>query len=431
MNLRRRLVVSALAAPALLAGCKVRTINYFPVKSARVRFANFMLDSGPLDVFDGDTEVWSAVGFEGSTPYVDFDNVEKTFAVRVPDATTDLTSAKLALAGEQPYTYVAYGSLPSPQSILVPDPTTATGSGTMQIRLIDVSSGSSSIDIYITKPDVAVDENIGPNLAGLSSGSSTVSLRFEAGPMRVRATPNGSKALVYDSGSYEFAPDTTYDMMLYAIGSAALPQAMLIEVNATQARVPLPNTLGGVKLVNGAIDAGKVNGLSDGTEIISEVDYPGSSVYAIQTTVSHVYTFEKDATPGAAIATITRTPVSARDGTVLITGFPGAVQAIAFDDDNRLAGPGETRVRFLNGVADGSTFDVYVGDARQAQALAPRTVSAYFTIVPVSATVTFRDPASGTTLVTVESVALGEGRTTTVCVVGAAGALKSVVNNDR
>ena len=70
MNLRRRLVVTALAAPALLAGCKVRTINYFPVVAARVRFANLMLDSGARDVFEGEAEVWSAIGFDGTTRFL-------------------------------------------------------------------------------------------------------------------------------------------------------------------------------------------------------------------------------------------------------------------------------------------------------------------------------------------------------------------------
>ena len=189
MNLRRRLVVTALAAPALLAGCKVRTINYFPVVAARVRFANLMLDSGALDVFEGEAEVWSAIGFEGTTGFLEFDNNEKTFAVRVPDATTDLAATKLTLAGEQPYTLVAYGTLPSPQVFLAPDPTTAIGSGNFQIRLIDVSSGSTTVDIYITKPDVAIDDEVGPNFIGITSGSATVSLRFAA--LNLRAGHQG------------------------------------------------------------------------------------------------------------------------------------------------------------------------------------------------------------------------------------------------
>ena len=431
MNLRRRLVVTALAAPALLAGCKVRTINYFPVVAARVRFANLMLDSGALDVFEGEAEVWSAIGFEGTTGFLEFDNNEKTFAVRVPDATTDLAATKLTLAGEQPYTLVAYGTLPSPQVFLAPDPTTAIGSGNFQIRLIDVSSGSTTVDIYITKPDVAIDDEVGPNFIGITSGSATVSLRFAAETLRIRMTPNGSKLVFYDSGAFAFQPDVSYDFLLYSIGSAGLPQGMLLEVNATEAKLPLANTLGGVKLVNGAIDSGETNAFLGDAIVMGNVEYPGYSVYAALAVGTQSFRFESENAAGTTIATLQHAPVSAMDSSILLVGFPGAVQAVAVADDNRITGPGETRVRVVNGVSDTASFDVYVGDTRLAQALAPRAASAYSTIVPVSATVTFRDPGSGTTLLTVDAVPLGEGRTTTVYAVGSAGALKSIVSLDR
>ena len=74
MNTRRRFIVALAAAPAALAGCKVRTINEFPTSHADVRFANVMIGATGLDVREGDTVVWSAIPFEGFTDYVEFEN---------------------------------------------------------------------------------------------------------------------------------------------------------------------------------------------------------------------------------------------------------------------------------------------------------------------------------------------------------------------
>ncbi len=52
MITRRRLLVSAAAAPLVLAGCKVRTINYFPVNPATVRFVSASVANGSGRVHD-------------------------------------------------------------------------------------------------------------------------------------------------------------------------------------------------------------------------------------------------------------------------------------------------------------------------------------------------------------------------------------------
>ena len=82
MNTRRRLIAAALASPVVLAACKVRTINEFPVTPADVRAVNLMLGSTGVDILDGDQVVFGALPFEAGTGYVEFDNERKTFVLR-------------------------------------------------------------------------------------------------------------------------------------------------------------------------------------------------------------------------------------------------------------------------------------------------------------------------------------------------------------
>ena len=90
MNTRRRLLAAALAAPVVLASCKVRTINYFPGTPARVRAVNVMLDSTAVDIVEGDSVVFGAIAFEVGTDYIELENTQRTFSLRFAGQPGDL-----------------------------------------------------------------------------------------------------------------------------------------------------------------------------------------------------------------------------------------------------------------------------------------------------------------------------------------------------
>lgn len=430
MNPRRRLLASALAAPLVLAGCKVRTINYFPVKPAFVRFVNVMLDDVVLEVIEGDTIYWTDVGFEGSTDFVEFANEQKTFRVRPVGTTEDYLSVTLALAGEQPYTLAAFGTAANGAVLLLPD-ARISGSGNVQFRLINLSFGGSSTDLYITEPGVEIDDQVSPNLVGVSAGSSTVSLRFAPGAWRIRATPNGSQTVVYDSGALDFPADTSTDLLIYTLGSASLFQMMILDVDGAGRRMVVPNALTAVKLVNAAVQTGAINAFYDGTKFVSDAAYPAASSYAFLPQGAHGLTVEAASVPGATIASVSRTFEPATDVSVLVVGLPGALQAIVLEDDNRSPVSGKTHVRFVNASSDAAAYDVYVGDARQVAGLAARTASGYFELDNGTYTVTFREPGSGAVVLTIAEADLGEGNVTTFYLTGVAGQLSSIRSTDR
>jgi hypothetical protein len=431
MNTRRRLIVAVLSAPVALAGCKVRTINDFPVSHARVRLANLMLGATGLDVREGDTVIWTAVPYEGSTDFVEFENKQKTFTIALSGTPpVDLANVTVTLAGEQPYTLFAYGTVEVPSGIMIPDTTTNPGSGKFQIRVVNVAGGLPSFDIYITAPDVPVDEHIGPNFANMSPGSASVALRFDAGTWRIRAALATSKSVVYDSGPVTFAEGANVDFALYAVGAATLPQGMRLDVDGST-RVVLASTVATVKFINAAIGTGSINAFIDGTKVIDTLPYPGASGYALSTAGTRNITIEPVITPGATVASLAANLPSARESTVLVYGSPGAVQAILLLDDNRQPAAGLARVRFVNGASDGKAYDVFVNDTRIVTALPAGTASGYTNFSAGTYTVTWRDPATGQIVVTLADQAMGEGRVLTMVVAGTTGQLAAFVTTDR
>lgn len=429
MITRRRLLLSAAAAPLALAGCKVRTINYFPPHPATVRMVNVLNSLVGLDGLQGGNVVWSDVAFQSYTDYVEFENTETTFAVRAHGTETDLGAATISLTGNQPYTLIPFGTLDASGLLMLPDATNS-GSGTMQVRLINVGLGTGPTDVYITAPDANLDET-NPNFVGVGSGGSTVGLRLAPGSYRIRATFNGTKVVIYDHPAIEFAEGLSTNLILYTLDSASLLQAMLLPSAGTGTSGVVTSTVSAVKVVNAAINAGTIDGFFDGTLFVNDVPYGAFTLYAFQSAGSHTISFEATSTPGAAIATLTRTLDPVSDVSVLVVGYPGAVQAIAFADNNRAPIAGQTRVRFVNGSSDDAAYDVYAGDTKLVSALAARTASAYFPLTAGTYTITFRDPASGATKLTIADQELGEGRVLTCYAAGATGQLTSIVSTDR
>jgi hypothetical protein len=429
MNTRRRLLGAALAAPVVLASCKVKTINYFPSTPARVRAANLMLGSAAVDVVEGDNVLFSAIAFETGTDYVELENTRRTFSLRFSGQTTILGSLEVPLSGEQPYTLVAFGTNNEPRLMVAADVTSSID-GSVQIRIVDAAHGSPSYDIYITEPLVPFDDNLGPNIGGISNGSSAVSLRFPHGVYRIRVAASGTRVVVYDTGAIVFNTSESVDVVLYTLGSTVQPAMMLMEVD-TNVRTLVPSKLSAARLVNAAFQSGTIVGKYDGTLFTADVPYRGVTDYFHQAAGVHTVTVEATATPGAAIATLEYDFPPSHDVSLVAVGFAGAVQILALADDNRLAAPGNFRMRFVNASSDNAAYDVFAGDTKQISALPARTASPYVTLPATTYTFTFRDPASGAIVLTVTDVVLDDGRVSTLYATGVAGDLQAILSAER
>ncbi len=431
MITRRRLLAAAASTPIVLAGCKVRTINYFPPSTAHVRFANLTIDSAGMDVKEGDTTIWSDVAFQESTGYVDFNNEQKTFALFVTGDTTEIASATVALAGEQSYTLLSYGSTEVTNALLAPDASPNAGNDNFLVRIIDVAAGLPAFDGYFTDPTIPVDSNLSPNFVGMQSGTSTVALRFGVGTYSLRLTISGSQSVVFDSGPIVFGGNVSTDFILYTLGAASLPQVMRLDVQDGGVEAIVPNLISTARVVNGAVQSGAINVTVAGTTIATGLAYAVSSLYTLTSAGSLLVSVEATSTPGAPIATLQANFPSARELSLVVLGLAGAVRILPLVDDNRVPANGQARVRFVNASSDVAAYDVYVGDTKQVAALAAGAAAPYASIAAGTYTVTFRDPATGATALTVANQAFGDSRVLSIYAVGTAGALGSVVNTDR
>lgn len=431
MVTRRRLLAAAASTPIVLAGCKVRTINYFPSTPADVRFVNLTTYSPGIDVRVGDTTLWSGVVFEQDTAFVELDNEQTTFQLFTTALGEEVANVTLSLAGEQSYTLLSYGTVEFTVALVAPDTSSNPGDGNFLIRVVNVAAGLAPFDIYIADPTVAVDDNLSPNFYNLQSGSSTVAIRLATGTYSVRMTVASTKSVVYDSGPLAFGGGLSTDFVAYAPGSASLPQGMQLDVSGGDTQAILPNRVASARVVNGAVQTGAIDVSIAGESVASALAYATSSTYEFITAGSSLVSVQATSTPGAVIATLQAEFASARESTLVVLGLPGAVRIVALADDNRLPVSGAARVRFVNGSSDTAAYDVYVGDTKLVSALAAGTAAPYLPIVAGTNTVTFRDPGTGAVALTIADQSFSDGAVLSIFAVGIAGALASVVDNDR
>lgn len=424
---RRRFIVAASALP--LTACKIRTINYFPVQDATVRFLNVLAGPAAVDVFQGGVAVWSGIAFEASTGYVTFTAQQTTFTIQLPGATSSLAEVTAPLAGQQPYTMIAFGTLTAPVAVLLGDSTLTIPAGQTQLRIFDAAPGQSAVDLYFTVPGVPIDE-LTPQFGGINYQNSTVFIQIAAGEYQLRLTVSNTKTVVYDSGPRNYPEQTGTDLVMYSRGSTLLPNLELLEVNGTLQQVVLNNTLARLRIVNLAFQTGTVNEFLDGVAGVTALAYGSASAYNIATQGSHVVTFEAAAVPGATIASLTTTLVPATDSSVFISGFAGSTVAIALTDSNLPPATGNGRFRIVNASPDAPPLDVFVLEQKVASALAYTKASAYTEIPGNVLTVRFVDSTTGTVLLTLTDVPLAVGNVISIYAAGPAAQLVGQVFQD-
>lgn len=430
MSRRLRLFAALLAAPLALASCKIDTINSFPTTYAKIRFLNVLAGATALDVSESGTTIWPGVAYEAGAASHDFAPSDTKFSVSVTGTTTPLATAGYALFGDQPYTLVAYGLVSAPSLLMIPDDTVEPSPGNFSMRIVNTAAGAGFIDAYLTKADESID-NLTPNFAAVGYGTATIAYRFGTGQWRLRVTPYASKTVIYDSGARSYADQRMIDAIVYNRGSGTLVNVLTSDVNGAGAVATADSTLARVKAIHAAPQTGAVNVLVDATTLVSGEVYPSASAYVAVAAGARTIAFEDALAPGTALASIAPTLGAATDTTVVLTGFPASLQAIPLTDNNSPSSTGKPRVRFANMSPDAAPLDVVVGTTTQAHALASGTTSGYVEIDAGTYTLTFKDAATGSPMLTVPNVLLTASQTSTIYAIGPAAQLAPLLILDR
>jgi hypothetical protein len=422
--MRRRPLLASLAAlvalPLVLYGCKIDTINYFPPHPATVKVSNFLIGAPAIDWSVNGTVDWPALPFEATGATRSYTNDRTTFSYRVTGTTTDLMSVTLDLAGNAPYTFLAYGStgtLPAGLLALVDTPVTPP-SGQFQTRFVNIASLLTNIDIYVTAPDVAL-ENTTPRYVGVGYTTVTAYQTDPSGSNRIRITPTGYTApVIYDSGTVQFPSGSTADVVLYDVGSGTLLNAAILGTGSNPQITMLPNQFARLRVANFAPQAGAIDSRVDGISFTTGTAYGDLTVYNVLKPGDRRVSIESQSTPGVPLAATTATIAAGTHSTVMLTGYAGS-NAITVLPDTNIYNPAVS-MRFVNASPDAGPVQILANDTVVVSSLGTNAASSYVTLAGGTYTFVVKNAASGTTLATFSGNELTAGQTYSAFVYGPA-----------
>jgi hypothetical protein len=423
--------ISSLVAVALtlaISGCKVDTINSFPSHPATVRFLQLVPDAPSVDVKQGDSTPWTAVGFGAPTGYVEFENKQTTFDVFVPGATSPFVSASGSLSANAPYTLAVFGTVTNPATLLQGDVYPQVNPGNTQLRFVHAAFATNGLDVYLTTPGLPLT-NLSAQYQMGYSGNTSFALTA-TGDYQLRLLRANSGFVAYDSGTISLADQASQTLYFYAKdGTHAID---VLKVNdAGGATAVIPNTLAAVKVVNAAYQTPSVDQKWDGNVGTTNIVYPGSAeTYYTLPVGTHTMTFEASAAPGAAIASASETFVSATDSTILISGANGS-QVISTFADNNISPPNDVaRVRVINASPDVPAFDVVIDNVVKATNVAYTHASEYFDLDNSNHKVQLMVPGTTTPIFSIDSQQFGTAQVTSFYLVGPTSALDRIITQD-
>ncbi len=427
MRFSRLLLGAVIALPLALAGCKINTINTFNASPAQIRVANVVPDAPAIAVSVDGTQAWNGIKFEAVTAYQPFTADVHDFGVRIDGTSADLITTPFNIAGQQNYTLVPFGTVSFPAQLMLPDVVQDTGNGTASVRFVLVAAGQSAVDIYVTAPDVLID-NIDPTISFLGYGSSGGYTSFPEGSYRTRITVAGTKSIVYDSGVYALAAHSVANAIIYTRGSSLLVNVMLLDTAG--GTVFADNTLSSLKAMNTSPGMANVDLLVGTVPLLTGLAFGVPSNYTYFPSATQTFAFQASATPGAIIAQTTGPVAAATDSTVLLLGFPGAQTAKVFLDDNLPVPSNFVRVRFINASPDAPPLDVLINDVKAITGLASGTASIYLPLQVDTYTFKFVDPVTGTISPTA-TISVLTSSVYTIYVLGPNSAMTAIFTIDR
>jgi hypothetical protein len=400
----------------------------------RVRVINLVPNAAAIDVRLDSTSVVSGLQFEQLTQYLTVDTGTHEFKVSADGGTTNVINFSINLAVAVDYTFVVYGPVEAiNQQILIDTTTLIPNGGTFDIRVVNVATGISSVDLYLTPPGTDLSVTA-PSVSGVAFGATSFYGIVPTGDYELRVTLGGSKEVIYDAHVGAFTDKSLAEAIIFGKGSAKLVNAALLNIDTVGTGQVIDSTLAEFKVLNGSSLGAPLNVFVDGALALANVPFGGVSGYEKVTTGSRTITVQSTATPGATLLTVMADLAPATDTSIAVSGPPGALRSLVLSDNNLPSAINRARVRFVNASPDLAAIDVYVNFVKQFSGVASNTASAYSELVADSTGTTyefdFNLAGTVTPVLMLPGVTLTSGKTYTIYVVGAGAAPLGVVSND-
>ncbi|WP_039850057.1 DUF4397 domain-containing protein [Grimontia indica] len=297
-------------------------------------------------------------------------NYEVKVNALLPDQSTlTVITEDYDLKAERNYSAIAIGSVAdnSLEVLVVENADSAVASGYVRVQAVHGSPAVPTVDVYVTSPDEDI-ASASPALT-LSYRQFSDTLSVLAGDYRIRIAPEGTKTVVYDSGSLPLASGS--DLLVTAApnvyGGNTTSPVVLVAASGTGASVIFDQTTGAdLRAVHAVSDAPAVNVLLNDstTPAVADLTYLNESPFL------QVPAGTQDVTvnvPSLSADVLKDIPVSLEQGKFYNAIVLGSVEAsdsfdielLPFEEDRRKVAT-EAKISLVHGSVSAGTVDVYI-----------------------------------------------------------------------
>lgn len=347
--------------------------------TAYVRVVNATLTHPSLDFQVNSSTAATALTYDVATGYTT-PPTGATLTFNDTGSGTTLATTVPSLGANSHYTLIAYESNDTVQTALVSEDSATPTSGTILLRVLDLSTDAGKLDVYITDP--------GTDLASISTPSATVSassatsfISFNAGTYRVRVTGSGNKSdLRLDIPSVTFTSQQRGTIVLTPTAGGALlngavvnEQATYTGVRNTNARVRLAAAVSGNATVAATATSGTSSVVVDSGSVSPAFGY--YTLVPASATLNITVNGQTVAAPSTALQ-------AGKDSTLFVYGAPTAATASLLSDDNRVPSDSSTvKLRLINGVTGSTgTLALTANSSLVASGIAAGSASSYVAV---------------------------------------------------
>jgi len=415
-------IASALIALGVLGGCK----GSHNQNSADARMLNAVVDAEALNMLVDDSAKATAIALGATSAFTEVNS--GTRDVKIVSSTTAavLLEKSLAFPDGTNDTVLVYGKRASMNASVLADETTAISSGHLRVRAVNLAPDTGSVDIYIGSGDIST---LPAAIIGAGAGNVTASAEISPGSAPITITTSGTQDVLFTSAAQTFTAGQYMTIVVVPSPGGHLVNAItMVQGGATTF---LQNPISRMKATNGI--AGAAAGFNfrvDGSPLLLNVPFAGSSSYINVTSGSRTLQLEPANVPGTIVASATKTLNGATDYSVVALGTSSSPQLAVLTDDNTAPATGLAKVRFVN--AGSAPVDVQVNFASEVSNLAVGTASTYFNAGPsLTYTMTFTTPGGLAVLASSTNIEIDAGGVYTAYLLGATAPQQIRVVRDR
>ncbi|CZF86527.1 DUF4397 domain-containing protein [Grimontia marina] len=313
---------------------------------------------------------------------VNSQNYKVKVNAQLPDQTTPtVLTEDYNLKAERNYSAIALGSVADNtlEVLVVENSDSAVANGYFRIQAVHGSPAVPAVDVYVTAPGDDVN-SASPTLT-LSYRQFSDQLSVPAGDYRIRITPEGTKTVLFDSGTVPLTSGT--DLLVTAApniyGGNTTSPVVLVAASGSGSSVIFDQSTGAdLRAVHGVADAPAVNVLLNDSSMpaVADLNYLNESPFLQAPAGTQDVTVN---VPSLSADVLKNVPVSLEQGkfyNAIVLGSVDAsdafdIELLPFEEDRRTVAT-EAKLSLVHGSVSAGTVDIYITPTDDISNASPR-----------------------------------------------------------